>query len=93
MNVLELTPTTGIGPSSVRDGDHALSLATSLVQIIRSQKNIAKRTLMFISAPNFLSFLIGQQLRAIGDVDLFEFDIDGPEPRSYRFSISLPFSK
>jgi hypothetical protein len=93
MNILELTPTTGLGPSSVRDADHALSLATSLIQIIRSHKNLAKRTLMFISAPNFLSFFIGQQLRAIGDVDLFEYDFDGPEPRSYKLSISLPFSK
>jgi hypothetical protein len=92
MNILELIPTTGIGPSSVRDADHALSLAMSLIQIIRSHKNNGKRTLMFLSAPNYLSYFIGQQLRAVGDVDLYEYDFDGSEPRTYRLSISLPLS-
>jgi hypothetical protein len=91
-DVLELIPITGLGPSSVRDADHAFVLATSLIQIIRDHQNKGKRTLVFISAPNFLSYFIGQQVRAIGEIDLFEYDFDGLEPRTYRPSISLPLS-
>lgn len=90
VSILELTPATGIGPSSVKDADHALGLATSLIQIIRDYKINGKRTQIFMSAPNFLTFFIGQQMRAIGDVDLYEYDFDGPEPRAYRPSISFP---
>lgn len=89
-NLLEVVPATGLGPLSIRDADHAVVLASSLIKIIRSNQNKGRRTLLFLSVPNFLAFFIGQQARAIGELALFEYDFDGPEPRTYSPSITIP---
>ncbi|MCX6064974.1 MAG: SAVED domain-containing protein [Chloroflexi bacterium] len=89
-DILELTPTNGFGPLSVKNADHAIALADSFIKIVRSCQIQSTRTLLFLSAPNFLCFFIGQRARAIGQIALFEYDFDGPEPRVYMPSISLP---
>lgn len=91
-SLLILEPPTGTGPFSVTNADKALAMACSLVQIIRRHKHNTQQTYMFVSAPNFLSYFIGQQARAIGELTLFEYDFDSPEPRTYRESITLPLS-
>lgn len=88
--LLEVSPVNGIGRSSVRDADYATALATSFVGTVRSHLGAGRRIHLFTSAPNFLAFFIGQQARALGEVVLYEYGFDGPEPRSYNPSLVLP---
>jgi len=92
-NLLLLEPLAGTGSSSVTDANQALTMSHSLTQIVRKHQNNHQRTLLFISAPNFLSYFIGQQCHALGNLTLFEYDFDGPEPRTYCESISIPISQ
>jgi hypothetical protein len=92
-NLLILEPPAGTGPSSVIDANQALAMSHSLMQIVRRYQNNHQRTLLFISAPNFLSYFIGQQCPALGNLTLFEYDFDGPQQRTYRESITIPLPR
>jgi hypothetical protein len=89
-NLLILEPPTGTGQSSVVDANHALAMSHSLIQIVRRYQNNHQRTLLFISAPNFMSYFIGQQCHALGNLTLFEYDFDSPQKRTYSESITIP---
>ena len=41
----------------------------------------------------FFTFFLGQRLRALGEIVVYEFDFDGPEPREYQAALRLPFSQ
>lgn len=92
-NLLILEPSEGTGPSSVKDANQALAMSQTLIQIVRRYQNNHQRILFFISAPNFLSYFIGQHCHSLGDLTLFEYDFDGPEPKTYRESISIPIPR
>ncbi len=88
--LFELTPVGGVGKKSVKDANHAVELADDLVETIRNLASDANVKHLFIAAPNFLTFFIGQRLRALGEVKTYEFDFDGPEPREYYCALTLP---
>lgn len=88
--LIELEPAGGHGLRSVESADHAVALVDDLVRLIRGAAGTAPVKHLFIAAPNFLTFFLGQRLRALGQVKTYEFDFDGPEPRQYRLALELP---
>ena len=89
--LIELVPSIGHGPHSVHGADHCLALIQSLIARIRDERVQGALSHLFISAPNFFTFFLGQHLRALGEVVVYEYDFDGPEPREYRAALRLPF--
>ncbi|MBA4383917.1 MAG: hypothetical protein C0410_04220 [Anaerolinea sp.] len=91
--LLILENASGTGSTSVRDANHAWALAISLIQEIRKYQISGYRTLLFICAPNFLTFYIGQLSRPLGKITLFEYDLDIQDHGTYFESFSIPLPK
>ena len=89
--VIDARPASGIGQRAVADADHAIALADSLAEVIRtSRPRNGGTTHLFIAAPNALAFFLGQHRGALGKVQLYEFDFEGERGGSYSPSIRLP---
>jgi hypothetical protein len=91
--ILFLEPVNGTGATSIFNADHAWAMAVALVQIVRKHQTDKQNSLMFISAPNFLTFFIGQLSHSLGRLTLFEFGMDDPNDMSYQESITIPLLK
>ena len=89
--LLEFIPTGGHGAQSVHNADHALGLVDELLTRIRELVGEAPVKHVFMAGPNFLTFFLGQRLRPLGQVVVYEYDFDGPEPREYHPALRLPF--
>lgn len=89
--VIDARPVSGIGQRAVTDGDHAIALAESLAEVIRTNRpKNGGATHLFIAAPNALAFFLGQHRGALGKVQLYELDFEGERGGSYSPSIRLP---
>lgn len=85
----------GVGPASVRDGDHAHALADEFVSLVdrrMSDDARGKPIHIFLAAPATLTFLLGREGRALGRSVLYEFDFDTRDPGAYSPSFHLPSS-
>lgn len=91
--LLEFVPSGGLGPRSVRDADHALLLIEALIARVRQERTQSAGKHLFIAAPNFFTFFLGQRLRALGEIVVYEYDFDGPEPREYHAAFRLPLNQ
>jgi hypothetical protein len=83
----------GAGARSVVCGRHAFDLAESLtgrVKAIRDTVSAPIRTHLFLAGPNAFTFFLGQRQVAIGNVALYEFDLEGGRDSSYQRSLELP---
>lgn len=73
-SILDATPTTGVGPTSVRDGVHASQLAQELIN--RLDEELANRpgtTIhLFLSAPQAFTFFFGMRTRSIPRLQMYE---------------------
>jgi hypothetical protein len=85
-----LEPICGTGAISIADGDQAWAMACALTQIVRRYQVNSQQTLLFISAPNFLTFFIGQQSRYMGRLTLFEYMMEDLDASKYEESITIP---
>lgn len=95
-HLLFLRPSTGANSLVVAAGRHAFDLAQSTKEAIRSIKRMKSPSTvshLFVSAPNALTFFLGQQAAVLGRVRLYEFDFEGGRDHSYRPSLTLPVSK
>lgn len=89
--VVDARPASGVGQRAVVDADHAVALADSLAEVIRTHRPKNEGTVhLFIAAPNALTFFLGQHRGALGKVQLYEFDFEGEQGGSYSPSIRLP---
>lgn len=89
--IVDARPAAGVGQSAVADADHAVALADSLAEVIRTNRpKNGGTTHLFIAAPNALAFFLGQHRGALGKVQLYEFDFEGERGGSYSPSIRLP---
>ncbi|MNR75528.1 hypothetical protein D3C72_61610 [compost metagenome] len=89
--LVDARPLTGVGPSSVQGADHAKALADSLADLIRRYRPKGGGMVhLFISAPNALTFFLGQHRAALGRVQLYEFDFEGERGGTYSPTIRLP---
>lgn len=85
-NLLIATLDTAIGQGSVRDGEHACQLASSLATQINSFRGISQ-THLFLCGPNGFVFCLGQMREGIGNVVLYEFDFGGTKEYGRVFSL------
>lgn len=77
---------------ALRGGSHALGAAQELVAHLRAGRSQAERTArlhVFLAAPNGFTFFLGQHARALGQIQLYEHDLEAGGA-SYSPSISLP---
>ena len=78
------------GNTVVRDGPHALALAQALVAELRSHRKSGQTVHLFMAAPNGFSFVLGQHLRPVGPVVVYEFDFESGVPGAYEAGVALP---
>jgi len=73
-----------VGMQSVKDGKHALSLAQTLVDNIKTaiSKSETKRVHLFFSAPVSFAFLLGQYSGVISPATVYEYDFKGTKTYS-----------
>jgi len=91
--ILGFTPRPGPGPSAVRDGAHASSLARALASEMKTRRTTAERhgrLHVFIAAPNGFTFFLGQLARSFGSCTLYEYDFESNAPGAYEPSVSFP---
>jgi hypothetical protein len=91
--ILSFAVRPGPGPTAVRDGAHASSLAQELVATIRkvrASKEWEGPVHVFSAAPNGLMFRIGQLSRSLGRCLPYEYDFDRCAPGAYEPTIILP---
>lgn len=89
--VIDARPVAGVGQRAVVDADHAIELADSLAEVIRTHRpQNGGTTHLFMAAPNALAFFLGQHRGALGKVQLYEFDFEGERGGSYSPSFRLP---
>lgn len=83
---------TKVGQDSLANGGHAFRAAQQAVNAIAQQRSnlgTTGRTHLFWSAPNGLSFMLGQLARSLGAITLYEFDFEGNGEGRYVASLSL----
>ena len=92
--IVHMTPSTGVGASSILGANHAVRLAEIVVQKIRTLRrgNPSGRVHLFAAAPNAFMFFLGRHRAALGPVQLYEFDFEMERGGSYTPSIALPVS-
>ncbi len=91
--LLDMRPTTGIGPASVQGPGHAMKLAAEFVESIRKARPKPTAAVhLFVSAPNSLLFFVGQFREALGRIVLYEYDFGYDRHGTYESSITLPFN-
>ena len=82
-------------PRGVDGGLHALELAQELAWKARG-RTVAERAgvlHLFISAPNVMTFYLGQVGKSLGAVQLYEHDFESTQPGAYRPSLRLPMPR
>ena len=73
--------------------EQAVVLVDKVVDSLRQLKRRASRTSrmhVFFAMPNFMAFALGQRLRSLGAVQLYEHNLDSGYGADYAPSIQLP---
>lgn len=79
------------GPTSIANGTHAQLLAQNLVSTVRGLRREHPGVLhVFFAAPNGLTFFIGRLAHGLGQLMLYEFDLEANKVGAYRPSLSFP---
>jgi hypothetical protein len=83
------------GPTSIRNGDHALELAQGVAAILKDRSADERREILhlFGAAPNGFMFVLGQLSHSFGRIQLYEYDFESNTPGAYTPSIKLPIEK
>lgn len=90
--VIHFLPQSGPSYVSVKGPDHAVLIASRIVQEVRRQRQdgVTGTIHLFAAVPNSLLFFLGQAGRAMGRVHLYEFDFDNERGNTYTPSFALP---
>ncbi len=81
--IIHVTPENGPGQTSITGGAHALAIANIVGCAVSDAVLPRTRTHVFLAAPNALSFLLGQQVDAMGACIPYEFDFKKQTDGSY----------
>ena len=90
--VVVYTPADGASRLAVRCGGHANQLAEAMCAHIKTFRQPGARIHLFAAAPNTVTFFVGQRRAHLGQVTLYEYDMEGERTGSYEPSLSLPVS-
>lgn len=81
---------------AITDQEHAVAMIEKVVDSVRQLKRSVVRTSrihVFFSMPNFMAFALGQRLRPLGFVQLYEHNFDSGYGADYAPSLQFPPSK
>ena len=81
---------------AIVDQEHAVAMIEKVVDSARQLRRSASRTSrthVFFAMPNFMAFVLGQRLRPLGLVQLYEHNFDSGYGADYAPSLQLPPSK
>lgn len=81
-------------PISIQNGNHILALVIQLVEEIKKRRNSEERKAclhFFIAAPNAFVFVLGQHIKALGKIKLYEYDFEFSRDVKYHQTFQLPF--
>lgn len=84
------------GSASVSGPESAAHLIDDIVCLIRrfrTERKCRGKIHLFYSAPSSMVFMLGQRLRGLGAIQLYEHDFESGLGTSYTPSISLPMKK
>lgn len=82
-----------VGSTSIKDASHIVAAVEELIRVIRSQKRqIAStgRIHLFLAAPNAFAFYLGQRIKPLGQIRLYEFDFENQRDGGYHAIITIP---
>jgi len=90
--LIHVVPEFGPSQLSVKGADHSILVADRIVQEVRRQRQdgVTGTIHLFAAAPNALLFFLGQSGRAMGRVQLYEYDFDNERGNTYIPSFALP---
>ncbi len=91
--VLVLTVKGGPAQTSVRDADHAATLAADVTTLLERQRSTDERRRplhVFVAAPVQVAYLLGVEGRAYGPTVTYEYDFTTRAPGAYSPSFHLP---
>lgn len=83
------------GPSgnSIKDGNHILFAIQELITKLKRDRTANEKkgsVHFFIAAPNALIFALGQNVKSLGRLKLYEYDFENNRNGTYNLSIKLP---
>jgi hypothetical protein len=84
------------GPCAIADAAAAIECAETIMREVKHCKmeyNPSAQLHFFISAPNAFSFVLGQRIRGLGLIHLYEFDNERCRSGTYKPSLQLPLKK
>ncbi len=79
--------------SSIKDASHIVAAVQDLISYFRKGRKLGQpvgKIHLFIAAPNAFAFFLGQYLRPLGSVILYEYDFDNNRDGSYHQVINIP---
>ncbi len=79
--------------ASIRNGNHITLAVQELVNNLRNVRSSDEKKgsiHLFIAAPNALVFTLGQQIKSLGKIKLYEYDLENSKTGTYNLSIELP---
>lgn len=82
--IIDVTPAGGDGQSSINGGAHAATIAHSIANAVNADRRPGATVHLFVSAPNALSFFLGQNAASMGDCISYEFDFERRVDGAYR---------
>ncbi|MDP9120829.1 MAG: SAVED domain-containing protein [Acidobacteriota bacterium] len=90
--LLSLSLPKGPGQTVVRSGAHAAALAQGAANLIDSRTAAEKRRTLHLlgAAPNAFFLYLGTKARGFGTIQLYEYEFEKVENRSYQPSLLLP---
>ena len=74
----------GTGNTAIREGGQVLRLVLDLVKKLRTFRKADQKFHLFVAAPNAFSFVLGQQLRGLGPVVVYEFNFETGKVGAYE---------
>jgi hypothetical protein len=78
---------------SIKDASHIVAAVQEIVTQMRKVRKIGKQQgsiHLFMAAPNAFAFFLGQYIKPLGKVILYEYDFDNKRNGSYHPVITLP---
>lgn len=87
--ILHVTPEGGPDLRSVRGGEHALTIAHHVSEVVSNRVQPGACVHIFLAAPNALSFYLGQISDEMGPRILYEFDFKKEVDGSYTKSFAV----
>jgi hypothetical protein len=93
--ILMLSVLPAIGPTAVKNANHALQLAQAVSIIFKQRSGPEREGVLhiFAAAPNGFMFLLGQLSQGFGKTVLYEYDFDSNALGAYQPSIRFPSAK